>query len=305
MSDRRPALGKGLSALIPDAPDIAGGAATTFEVDIDLLEPNDYQPRTHMDDERLQDLAQSIRANGMIQPIVVRRTDRRRDYQIIAGERRWRAAQTRRPRESAGGRQGGRAATKNSGGSRWRSSRTSSARISIPSKKRTPISKLVDEFGLRQERDRGAGRQGSIVGRQHAAAAAPARRSARRGRLGPALDGPRAGASSRCRATPISAASPATCSREISPCARPKRSSRRQSRPRRRAEARTAQQERCPHARGGRAAAARARHRGRDQAARQGRRRRDRVHQRGRTAADLRVPHRATKLNKRHAPRGT
>ncbi len=91
MSDRRPALGKGLSALIPDVPDILTTTPTTFEVDIDLLEPNDYQPRTAMEDEHLTDLAQSIKTNGMIQPIVARRTAGGR-FQIIAGERRWRAA---------------------------------------------------------------------------------------------------------------------------------------------------------------------------------------------------------------------
>jgi ParB family transcriptional regulator, chromosome partitioning protein len=92
MSDRKPALGKGLSALIPDAPDTLGTPRASLEVDIDLLTPNDYQPRTHVDDERLQDLARSIQANGIIQPIVVRRSDDGR-YHTIAGERRWRAAQ--------------------------------------------------------------------------------------------------------------------------------------------------------------------------------------------------------------------
>ena len=91
MSDRRPALGKGLSALIPDVPDILTTTPATFEIDIDLLEPNDYQPRTAMEDEHLADLAQSIKTNGMIQPIVARRTASGR-FQIIAGERRWRAA---------------------------------------------------------------------------------------------------------------------------------------------------------------------------------------------------------------------
>jgi ParB family chromosome partitioning protein len=61
-------------------------------VDIDLLEPNDYQPRGRMDDEQLAELTQSIARNGIIQPIVARRTEQGR-YQIIAGERRWRAAQ--------------------------------------------------------------------------------------------------------------------------------------------------------------------------------------------------------------------
>jgi ParB family transcriptional regulator, chromosome partitioning protein len=90
--DKRQALGKGLSALIPDAADALAAPRASLDVDIDLLEPNDYQPRAQIDDARLEDLARSIRANGVIQPIVVRRLDAGR-YQIIAGERRWRAAQ--------------------------------------------------------------------------------------------------------------------------------------------------------------------------------------------------------------------
>jgi len=85
--EKRPALGKGLSALIPDAPEPRVGP---MEVDVDRLSPNDYQPRGQVDDKRLDDLAQSIKSNGVIQPIVVRRVGDR--FQIIAGERRWRAA---------------------------------------------------------------------------------------------------------------------------------------------------------------------------------------------------------------------
>jgi ParB family transcriptional regulator, chromosome partitioning protein len=85
--EKRPALGKGLSALIPDAPE---PRASTIDADIDRISPNDFQPRTHVDDARLQELAQSIKANGVIQPIVVRKVGDR--FQIIAGERRWRAA---------------------------------------------------------------------------------------------------------------------------------------------------------------------------------------------------------------------
>jgi ParB family transcriptional regulator, chromosome partitioning protein len=90
--EKRPALGKGLSALIPDAGDALQPTRTSLEVDVDRLEPNAYQPRGAMDDSRLEELAKSIKANGIIQPIVVRRLDNGR-YQIIAGERRWRAAQ--------------------------------------------------------------------------------------------------------------------------------------------------------------------------------------------------------------------
>jgi ParB family transcriptional regulator, chromosome partitioning protein len=86
--DKRPALGKGLSALIPDATEPRLGP---LEVDIDRIVPNSFQPRRQMDDGRLDDLARSIKSNGVIQPIVVRRVGDR--FHIIAGERRWRAAQ--------------------------------------------------------------------------------------------------------------------------------------------------------------------------------------------------------------------
>ncbi len=92
----RQTLGRGLSALIGE--DTATAAATapaqesnTLELDIDLIEPNPEQPRTRFADAKLQELAQSIRVNGVVQPIVVRPHGGR--YQIVAGERRWRAAQ--------------------------------------------------------------------------------------------------------------------------------------------------------------------------------------------------------------------
>ena len=85
--DKRPALGKGLSALIPDALE---PRTTPTELDIERLSPNDFQPRVYVDEARLEELTQSIKANGIIQPIVVRRVGDR--FQIIAGERRWRAA---------------------------------------------------------------------------------------------------------------------------------------------------------------------------------------------------------------------
>jgi ParB family chromosome partitioning protein len=96
--EKRPALGKGLSALIPDAADaLTSAPRAPFEVDVDQLEPNHYQPRGPIDAAKLDDLARSIHANGIIQPIIVRRLDGplggRERYQIIAGERRWRAAQ--------------------------------------------------------------------------------------------------------------------------------------------------------------------------------------------------------------------
>ena len=90
MMERRPALGKGLSALIPDTPEPVGRSGA-MDVDIDLLAPSEQQPRLIIDDGKLEELAASIRTNGIIQPILVRRTGA--TYRIIAGERRWRAAQ--------------------------------------------------------------------------------------------------------------------------------------------------------------------------------------------------------------------
>jgi ParB family chromosome partitioning protein len=87
--EKRPALGKGLSALIPDAPEPAS-RFSPIEADVDRLSPNRFQPRLSVDDARLRELAESIKANGIIQPIVVQKDGDR--FQIIAGERRWRAA---------------------------------------------------------------------------------------------------------------------------------------------------------------------------------------------------------------------
>jgi len=98
MAEKRPALGRGLSALIPPAPAAPAPPAAAereparpTELDIDLLVPNPRQPREHIDEARLEELAQSIRSHGVIQPVVARRVDGR--YEIVAGERRWRAAQ--------------------------------------------------------------------------------------------------------------------------------------------------------------------------------------------------------------------
>lgn len=89
---RKP-LGRGLSALLPPkpatpAPTTLGGAPAS--VPIDSIAANPVQPRTVFRADRLEELAASIRANGIIQPLIVRRAGER--YQIIAGERRWRAA---------------------------------------------------------------------------------------------------------------------------------------------------------------------------------------------------------------------
>lgn len=80
-----------MSALLSETPATAANEELR-EVDIDLIEPNNVQPRTRFDETQLDELAQSIKTNGVVQPILVRKTDSGR-YQIVAGERRWRAAQ--------------------------------------------------------------------------------------------------------------------------------------------------------------------------------------------------------------------
>lgn len=91
---KRKALGKGLSALLP-VPDTPPAPETTdsapSEAPIEALRPNPAQPRTTIDPTRLAELAASLRQSGMVQPILVRRQGD--GYEIVAGERRWRAAQ--------------------------------------------------------------------------------------------------------------------------------------------------------------------------------------------------------------------
>jgi ParB family chromosome partitioning protein len=91
----RKALGKGLNALLPTRPTNqpvppAPHEEAALSIPIDSIDPNPLQPRRMFQSERLSELAQSIRANGIIQPLVVRRSGER--YQLVAGERRWRAA---------------------------------------------------------------------------------------------------------------------------------------------------------------------------------------------------------------------
>ncbi|HEY9285283.1 MAG TPA: ParB/RepB/Spo0J family partition protein [Pyrinomonadaceae bacterium] len=86
----RKVLGRGLSALLSETtPQVSEDLK---EIDIDLIEPNNLQPRTRFDEAQLEELAQSIKANGIVQPVLVRRIGGER-YQLVAGERRWRAAQ--------------------------------------------------------------------------------------------------------------------------------------------------------------------------------------------------------------------
>ncbi len=86
----RRVLGRGLNALLGDET-INDNKEQFLEVDIDLIEPNAKQPRTRFTVKNLEELAQSIRINGVVQPILVRKRGAR--YQLIAGERRWRASQ--------------------------------------------------------------------------------------------------------------------------------------------------------------------------------------------------------------------
>jgi ParB family chromosome partitioning protein len=86
----RKVLGRGLSALISE--DNSNSDNEGFlEIDLDLIEPNSKQPRTRFTESNLQELTQSILVNGIVQPIVVRKLGGK--YQIVAGERRWRASQ--------------------------------------------------------------------------------------------------------------------------------------------------------------------------------------------------------------------
>ncbi|MBX3281504.1 MAG: ParB/RepB/Spo0J family partition protein [Acidobacteria bacterium] len=97
----RQSLGRGLSALLGDEKPAtsavspvaeAAASARVNELDIDLIAPNPEQPRVNFAENELEELAASIRANGIVQPIVVRPVGENR-FQIVAGERRWRAAQ--------------------------------------------------------------------------------------------------------------------------------------------------------------------------------------------------------------------
>lgn len=86
------ALGRGLDALISSDEVKPQGSTTIGEIDIDLIDPNPNQPRREFDSEALAELANSIKEIGIVQPITLRQTGDNR-YQIVAGERRWRASQ--------------------------------------------------------------------------------------------------------------------------------------------------------------------------------------------------------------------
>ena len=88
----RKALGRGLSALIreSEAPSVATFPEPDTAIAVDLIDTNPFQPRTAFDETELQELSQSVRAKGVIQPVLLRPAGER--YQLVAGERRWRAA---------------------------------------------------------------------------------------------------------------------------------------------------------------------------------------------------------------------
>ena len=94
---KRTALGKGLESLLPARPAPAAPAVETvstgkpLEIAVELIDRNPFQTRTHFDEEKLAELAKSIAASGVVQPIVVRKGDGGR-YTLITGERRWLAS---------------------------------------------------------------------------------------------------------------------------------------------------------------------------------------------------------------------
>jgi ParB family chromosome partitioning protein len=96
LAGKRRALGRGLDALLPTAAPVASnyGDKSVFACAVEKIVPQKGQPRQHFDDAALADLAQSIAEHGIIEPLVVRRTASGSDtFELIAGERRWRAAQ--------------------------------------------------------------------------------------------------------------------------------------------------------------------------------------------------------------------
>ena len=89
-SRKKKALGRGLDALIPDLGDLKTSGPDYLECDIHRIRPNRYQPRRRFDPLDLEELRDSIREQGILQPLLVRNDDD--GYEIIAGERRFRAA---------------------------------------------------------------------------------------------------------------------------------------------------------------------------------------------------------------------
>src|SRR5476651_1707415 len=97
MNDKRKALGRGLDSLLPGraatAPIAmpAQSAASAQEIPVDSIDPNPYQTRRRINEATLEELAESIRASGVVQPVVLRPAANGR-FQLVAGERRWHAS---------------------------------------------------------------------------------------------------------------------------------------------------------------------------------------------------------------------
>jgi ParB family chromosome partitioning protein len=95
-SRKKPVLGRNLSSMLSQATlqQVQGGARDELRnLPLDLIRPGRFQPRSVFDQEKLSELADSIRAQGVVQPVVVRPLDEGEGFELIAGERRWRAAQ--------------------------------------------------------------------------------------------------------------------------------------------------------------------------------------------------------------------
>ncbi|MCH9027371.1 MAG: ParB/RepB/Spo0J family partition protein [Proteobacteria bacterium] len=93
MTAKRRGLGRGLDLLLTGAAPADGDGESLRTLPIDLIRPGPYQPRQDMREDTLRELADSIRAQGLVQPILVRPLGDGEQFEIIAGERRWRAAQ--------------------------------------------------------------------------------------------------------------------------------------------------------------------------------------------------------------------
>jgi ParB family transcriptional regulator, chromosome partitioning protein len=96
MAENRRGLGRGLSALLGEVEEIEHAAAPADgvrEIPIELVHANPAQPRSHFSQAEIDELADSVREKGVLQPILVRPSQTQGEYQIVAGERRWRAAQ--------------------------------------------------------------------------------------------------------------------------------------------------------------------------------------------------------------------